>query len=505
MASRRSYSRGLTLSGLSFVSVAVIGLVSSVVLARLYGITVIGEFALVSAPMTAMTYLTSVREQAGLVRELARLEPRHPRVTPLALIVLGFSLTLTAVGAVVAIFASHFFFAAVHRPALFWPATVLILTYTFVMNTSWNIDGVFAAFRAGSELFWVRLVQTLGFTALAVVLTIVSPSVWSLVIATTASWAVSLVHRLVLLPRYARLAAPADERRAARRTLPEIVRFGLKIAPGTIADGVTLEAPTWILGALVPVSSVGAYTRAAMLARRLLELSPRINEMLFPTLVERLTLGERASHDRAFVDTIRYALVMLLLPCAIVAGAAQSVMALFGPGFERADSALAIWMIVALLGIVVGIQSQLMWAGDAAGPSTIIGIGRAIIVVGLLVPLVHAGGITGASAALAIGYGVDAAVRSRLLRRHLHEPWRVLWPVWQRTVLVVAAALAFAVARAVDSLGLGLGGLLVAAAAATVAYVATLALLRGYDERDRDRMQPVYDRLRARVARSAAS
>jgi O-antigen/teichoic acid export membrane protein len=287
--------------------------------------------------------------------------------------------------------------------------------------------------------------------------------------------------------------------------LPEIVRFGLKIAPGTIADGVTLEAPTWILGALVPVSSVGAYTRAAMLARRLLELSPRINEMLFPTLVERLTLGERASHDRAFVDTIRYALVMLLLPCAIVAGAAQSVMALFGPGFERADSALAIWMIVALLGIVVGIQSQLMWAGDAAGPSTIIGIGRAIIVVGLLVPLVHAGGITGASAALAIGYGVDAAVRSRLLRRHLHEPWRVLWPVWQRTVLVVAAALAFAVARAVDSLGLGLGGLLVAAAAATVAYVATLALLRGYDERDRDRMQPVYDRLRARVARSAAS
>jgi O-antigen/teichoic acid export membrane protein len=282
MASRRSYSRGLTLSGLSFVSVAVIGLVSSVVLARLYGITVIGEFALVSAPMTAMTYLTSVREQAGLVRELARLEPRHPRVTPLALIVLGFSLTLTAVGAVVAIFASHFFFAAVHRPALFWPATVLILTYTFVMNTSWNIDGVFAAFRAGSELFWVRLVQTLGFTALAVVLTIVSPSVWSLVIATTASWAVSLVHRLVLLPRYARLAAPADERRAARRTLPEIVRFGLKIAPGTIADGVTLEAPTWILGALVPVSSVGAYTRAAMLARRLLELSPRINEMLFP-------------------------------------------------------------------------------------------------------------------------------------------------------------------------------------------------------------------------------
>ena len=133
-----------------------------------------------------------------------------------------------------------------------------------------------------------------------------------------------------------------------------------------------------------------------------------------------------------------------------------------------------------------------------------IGIARAVVVVGLMIPFVHADGITGASAALALGYGVDCAVRSLLLRRHLHEPWGVLWPVWQRVVLGAAVALAFATARAVDELGLGLGGLLLATAGATVVYVAFLTLLRGYDERDRARVQPMFERLRTRCVRSGS-
>ena len=80
---------------------AVLSLVTAVVTARIYGIQVMGEFALAFAPTGIVWVLSSVREQPALVRALAPLAPRDPRATGLFAAVFGFSfvLTLTALAA----------------------------------------------------------------------------------------------------------------------------------------------------------------------------------------------------------------------------------------------------------------------------------------------------------------------------------------------------------------------------------------------------------------------
>src|SRR5919197_3816376 len=100
---RGSFSRGAGIGVLSFGLILTISLVTQIAVARVYGVRVIGEFALAFAPTGAVWILSTVREQAALVRELANLAPRQPRSTALFLAVLCFSFGLTLVVAAIAV------------------------------------------------------------------------------------------------------------------------------------------------------------------------------------------------------------------------------------------------------------------------------------------------------------------------------------------------------------------------------------------------------------------
>ncbi len=75
---------------LSFLANALLALVTSVIVARLYGVSAIGEFALAGAPAGAVWLLSTVREQPALMRRLTPLAPRDPLVTGLFAAVLSF-------------------------------------------------------------------------------------------------------------------------------------------------------------------------------------------------------------------------------------------------------------------------------------------------------------------------------------------------------------------------------------------------------------------------------
>src|SRR5919199_1756195 len=230
---RGSLTAGLGYGGLSFASNAVLAVVSSIVIARLYGIQVVGEFALVSAPTAALWHLSTAREQIAFVREIASLEPRAPRITGLFWAVFAFSSALTLVVAGLAVGAVELLYRGpVHHPELIAPAVASLGAYVVVSNTIWNIDMVFSAFRAGRELNAVRLHQALAFVGLVAIGASVETSVWTLVAATVLSQTTSLVHRVVLLTRYMSRTVRRAELRAGFRELPGFIRFGAKVVPG---------------------------------------------------------------------------------------------------------------------------------------------------------------------------------------------------------------------------------------------------------------------------------
>jgi O-antigen/teichoic acid export membrane protein len=497
-----SYRAGFAFGILSFVGMALFGVVSTVATARIYGVRIIGQFALVSAPVVALWVLSTAKEQAALIKEITQLPPRHPRVTQLFSAVFTFSSTLTiTMSALGGIVAALVFRGPLHHPELVTPTLVSLAGYALITNTGWNIDSIFSAFVAGRQLFWVRLHETLSFLAIAIAIGLVWHSLWGLVIATIGGSFTALLHRVVVVRQYVRPRLTLAEYRIGLRALPGLLRFGLKITPGSMAQGISQQAGVWVIGAIAPVSLVGAYSRAQALPERLQQVNIRIVEVLYPTLVGRRTKGDGEGFDRALVDSIRYALVGMLLIAALGGGAAHSILEIFGPGFSLATTALAILIAYPALASITTAQAQALYAVDRPGLTSVIAIARLVVTLVLTVLLTPRIGITGPAVAILAGFALQVAWGTIALLPCLSQPLRVTWPLREGIALVMAYAVGFGVARAVVNELPTTGGLLVSLIAGTIAYLAALVASGAINARDRRRMDQVFAQLRSRYGR----
>lgn len=486
---RMSYRQGAAYGVASFGSLSIIGLVSSIATARIYGVHVFGQYALTLAPVNAVWFLSSVRERAPFIRQLATLEARAPLVTGLFAAVFAFSFALTAVVAPLVMVGAYFLFnGPIHRPELFAPACVAMAGYLFVTNTGFNIDSVFAGFRAARQLFWIRLYEQLAFIAVALAAGVAWGTVWGLVGATVCSSFSALVHRVLACKPFMRVFVPWSAIREGFSTLPDILRFGIRIAPGAVADGISTETGTWTLGVLGSVSGVGAYNRAWNLGSRFVELSWRINEMLFPTLVERRATGDHHGFGRALLDSIRYSAALMLLPAAAGGGAAHGVMNLLGPGFDRAADALPLIMLVPALACASNFLRHTLYAVEQPFQSTISATGRMLVTVGSCVPLTLWIGVTGTALSVVLGFVADLAYTGGKTRRHLSRPVHHLWPHSEMIALGAAYTLGFVVARLAYGWVGGTVGLILALAGGSATYIAVFVVAGGVNDRDRDRL-----------------
>ncbi len=498
-AQHGSYRSGFAFGILSFLAMMVFGVASTIVTARIYGVEVIGEFALTIAPVSALWLLSTAKEQAALIREITGLPPRHPRVTQLFAVVFSFSTVLTFVMAILAGVAAWLLFdGPLHHPELVAPALVSLAGFLVVTNPGWNIDSIFSAFVAGRQLFWVRLHETLSFLAIATVLGLAWHSIWGLVLGTIGGSATALVHRVIAVRPFIRARLTRAEYREGLKALPDLLRFGLKITPGSLAQGVSQQAGVWAIGAVASLATVGAYSRAQTIPDRLQQVNVRIAEVLYPTLVKRHASGDGKGFDRALLDSIRYALVGMLLIAALCGGAAQRILAIFGPGFDRAATVLALLTLYPALAAIVNAQTQALWAVNRPGLTSVVAIARMLLTVGLTIVLTPAIGITGPAIALLAGYLLDVVWRGLVLGRHLSQPLSAIWHWRERLALVVAYAAGFGAARAVLDADGSLVGLVLALAAGTLAYVAVLALLGAVNRRDHQRLGELVTHLRAR-------
>ncbi len=488
-AKRASYRSGFAFGTLGFFSVAAIGVVSTIITARLYGVRIIGEFALVWAPAAALNNLSTVKEQQALIKEITGLPPRHPRVTQLFAAVFTFSGGLTVAVAIVDAVVCWFVFnGPLNAPELLPPTYAILAGCTIIFNTGWNIDSILSAFVAGRQLFWVRLHEALSFIVIAMAIGLVWRSVWGIVLATIGSWLTSLVHRTIVVRPFVRARLSRREYRAGWRVMPELLRFGLKATPGQIAQAASQQGGVWALGIVAPIAVVGAYSRAQTIPQRLQQASMRITEVLYPTLVGRHTTGDGHGFDRALIDSIRYEVIGMLLIAAVIGGAAHSILEVFGPGFASATTALALLMLFPAMASVTVTQTQALWATNRPGQTSVIAIVRMILTIALLVVLTPAIGIVGPAIALLAGYLVVIVLSGIMLRPFLTQPLRATWPRRERLTLVAAYAAGFVAARLTEQVFPSLAGIPVCLAAGTVAYAAVFVALGAVNKRDRRRL-----------------
>lgn len=498
IAKRATYRAGFAFGTLSFLSATVLGLVSTIVTARLYGVQIIGMFALVMVPVAALWALSSVKEQQALIKEITRLPPLHPRVTQLFAAVFTFSSALTAVVAMLDAVVCWFVFRGpLHAPELLAPTFVSIAGRATVTNTGWNIDSVLSAFVAGRQIFWVRLHEVLSFILIAMAIGLVWRSVWGLVIATIGASFTSLIHRMIVVRPFVRARLSWQEYRTGMSVLPDLLRFGLRATPGQIAQSFSQQAGIWALGIVAPVTLVGAYSRAQTIPQSLQQASNRITEVLYPTLVGRHATGDGHGFDRALIDSIRYEMIGMLLIAAAIGGAAHSVLNVFGPGFSRAAPALALLMLFPALASVTATQTQALWATNQPGRTSVIAIMRLLTTIALLVVLTPRLNIVGPAIALLAGYLLVIALSGIALRAFMARPLRATWPLGERFALVSAYVAGFAAAHMSEQAAPSTAGLLLSLPVGTVTYAAAFFVCRGINVRDRRRLIEIVGQARS--------
>jgi O-antigen/teichoic acid export membrane protein len=497
---RGSYRSGFLFGALSFVGVAVLGLVSTIITSRLYGVRVIGQYALVFVPVAALWVLSTVKEQQALIREITGLPARHERVTQLFSVVFTFSFALTlAVAVLDAVVCWFVFRGPLNAPDLLAPALVNIAGYAAFTNTGWNIDSILSAFVAGRQIFWVRLHEVVSFILIAVAIGFFWRSVWGLVIAMVGSSLTSLIHRTIVVRPFIRARLSRAEYRLGLAVLPDLLRFGLRATPGQIAQGISQQGGIWALGVVAPVATVGAYSRAYMIPQRLQQASNRITEVLYPTLVGRHAAGDGHGFDRALIDSIRYEVIGMLLIASAIGGAAHSVLDLFGPGFGRAAPALVLLALFPALASITVTQTQALWARNQPGRTSLIAIVRLVLTIGLLILLTPRVGIIGPAIALLAGYLAVAVLSGVAVRPLLTRRLRATWPRRERLSVLAAYGAGFATAHLLEQAAPSTLGLLLCLPAGCAAYLAVFVVSGGANGRDRGRLSELAGSVRSRA------
>jgi O-antigen/teichoic acid export membrane protein len=281
-------------------------------------------------------------------------------------------------------------------------------------------------------------------------------------------------------------------------TLPELLRFGLKLTPGFLADGVSNESSTWILASITTVPVLGAFSRAWMIARRGLELTYRVTEMLFPTLVERRLGGDGPGFDRALVDSLRYVAIAMLLPAAVAAGAASPIMSIYGHGFKGAAGAFAYLAFVPGVITLAALQSHALYTEGQGLRASCYSLLRMVATVLSGVFLTRSYGVTGMGAAMLIGACTQLIPLTvklpSLLEGALVEQWKP-----REIVSLVAAGLAgFVLSRLLSAELSNLLALLLAPTLGLLAAAGVFVVLGGLQVRDRERGVRVSRALSAR-------
>jgi O-antigen/teichoic acid export membrane protein len=365
-------------------------------------------------------------------------------------VVLGFSVLLTAVVAAAAMVLGRVLLAGpVDRPDLIAPSAVVVLAYATLDNLNWNLDSVLSAFRASGVLFAARAAQVLTFLVVAVALAAVDRTVWGLVWATVASFAVPLAIRVFVIPRYLAWGVGEDDRRAARAELPALLRFGLVLLPSQLAQGLAGQAGTWVVGAVGSVQSTGAYSRALGLSSKLSEAGYRVSEILMPGLVERREQEDDRAAAALLERSLRITALPLLVATAAAGGAAKGVLSVYGEGFDRASAVLAMLFAGYALSVLGTVQCLGHLAAGMPRVVGKVGLLRAGVILVLLWPLGALHGAGGVAAAFLIGQVVAFLVLDRYLARDLLGGGRSLMGARSLAAMITIFGVVYGVSWAV--------------------------------------------------------
>jgi O-antigen/teichoic acid export membrane protein len=489
------FALGLRYSAYDAVSSAVLGLISAVVTARVFGAEVVGALALVTVLTGALHLISNVQELGGLVRELTRHAPGTPEPRALMWVTLAFSAVLTTAILVpfgaLAVWLIHDVFG---RPELLWAFAALAASYVLLDNSSANVEAPLAAYRDGRSIWLTHVAVSVAMTLAALACAVFgADDLTGLVACTIAASAVGLAVRVRATRRLIGLRTSRRDIARVLGRMRSVLSFGIRAAPINVTVATIGYADTAVLGAHEPLDAIGAYNRAYGLYVRLGQIPVSLSRLYFPTMSSLHHRGDVAGMARLHRLATRYLLLALAPLATWLAACAPQVLAVFGPGFEQGATALGVLVFVAVLDCVGRPAGGTLWAADRPGVVSIVYACVAAVNVVLCVLLVPDHGLTGAAVANLAGWLVAAVALPLLAAPEVARPRLAMFDAGYLARLAAACGVVAAVAVPLRSLD---GALAWQALASGPALLAGLVLFRPLARSDGQTVERALDAAR---------
>ena len=462
----------------------VLGYLTQVMVARLFGPAAFGFYSLGVAAVNGAQILSRFGMENGVVRYVAHHRAREDtsRVRGTIIQAIGVTFALSFVLSAVMFFGAGF--AAewyYHKPFMETVLRAFAVTlpfFTFMMMVLWATQGF-------QTVTYASYVQQMIRPALFLVLVPVFYLLGAGIIGTVAAYGVSMFLGSFVAVYYLRKLFPPlfDNKVPARFETRELFAVSVPMSITTGAQYLNTWSAVWVMGAFAAAGPVGIFTAAARTATLSTIVRFAFSGIFSPIISSFYARGELEDLGRLYKDVSRWIFTgafAIFLPILLLS---EEILAIFGADFTAGWTALIIVAAAQLYSSSVGPTPRMLAMTDNQNVAMVATAAAAITGVVVSLALVPGLGILGAALGMSAAIITENTATLVAVRRRLG-----FWPYNWAWLKPLAAGLIAAAAAYLAGLMLPLPGVLATIAVVGVVFgIGYLVLLMLFGLNDTDR------------------
>ncbi len=462
----------------------VLGYLTQVAIARLFGPAAFGFYSLGVAAVNGAQILSRFGMENGVVRYVAHHQAREdtPRVRGTIIQAIGvtfaLSLVLSAVMFFGAGFAAEWYYNKPFMETVLRAFALTLPFFTFMMMVLWATQGF-------QTVTYASYVQQMMRPAFFLVLVPVFYFLGAGIIGTIAAYGVSMLLGSVVAVYYLKKLFPPlfDSKVPARFETKELFAVSVPMSITTGAQYLNTWSAVWVMGAFAAAGPVGIFTAAARTATLSTIVRFAFSGIFSPIISSFYARGELEDLGRLYKDVSRWIFTgafALFLPIVLLS---QEILAIFGAAFTAGWTALIIVSAAQLYSSSVGPTPRMLAMTGNQNIAMVATATAAVTGLAACFALVPSLGMLGAALGMATAIIAENTATLLAVRRRLG-----FWPYNWAWLKPLAAGLLAAGAAYLVGLVLSLPAIpaiLVVGAVFGVGYLALL-LLFGLNDTDRE-------------------
>ncbi len=462
----------------------VLGYLTQVMVARLFGPAAFGFYSLGVAAVNGAQILSRFGMENGVVRYVAHHRAREDtsrvRGTIIQAIGVTFALSfvLSAVMYFGAGFAAEWYYHKPFMETVLRAFAVTLPFFTFMMMVLWATQGF-------QTVTYASYVQQMIRPALFLVLVPVFYLLGAGIIGTVAAYGVSMFLGSFVAVYYLRKLFPPlfDNKVPARFETRELFAVSVPMSITTGAQYLNTWSAVWVMGAFAAAGPVGIFTAAARTATLSTIVRFAFSGIFSPIISSFYARGELEDLGRLYKDVSRWIFTgafAIFLPILLLS---EEILAIFGADFTAGWTALIIVAAAQLYSSSVGPTPRMLAMTDNQNVAMVATAAAAITGVVVSLALVPGLGILGAALGMSAAIITENTATLVAVRRRLG-----FWPYNWAWLKPLAAGLIAAAAAYLAGLMLPLPGVLATIAVVGVVFgIGYLVLLMLFGLNDTDR------------------